>query len=304
MKLDWLEDLVAVLESSSLNEAAKRRFLTQPAFSRRIRALENYVGVELFDRSRKPLTLKRSVHDNADELRRLVVSLRQLTANLKEAEPERRALVLSCQHAISTTLAPRLIDAVSKKYSRVRLRSANKDQCLTLLLTGESDIAVTYEIASEGTRVITTEPNTDSHTLVEQRLVTKDRLVPVVSQSFWPEFEKTISQGRFGIVFCPPEGFLGRVLTQRLLPELGDHYEVDWTVETALTTALLRLVLSGAGVGWLPYSLAQNELEAGELVNLDQRLPSIELDVVASIRKNESDVLVNEAWSGITGLKE
>ena len=50
MKLEWLEDIIAIFESESLNEAATRRYLTQPAFSRRVRSIEEYLGVELMDR--------------------------------------------------------------------------------------------------------------------------------------------------------------------------------------------------------------------------------------------------------------
>ena len=57
MKLEWLEDLLAVIDQGSLSKAAVARHLTQPAFSRRVRAIEGYLGCELFDRDRKPLQL-------------------------------------------------------------------------------------------------------------------------------------------------------------------------------------------------------------------------------------------------------
>ena len=40
MELKWLEDFVALAENGSFSKAAKARYVTQPAFSRRIRALE------------------------------------------------------------------------------------------------------------------------------------------------------------------------------------------------------------------------------------------------------------------------
>ena len=54
MRLDWLDDIVAIIESDSLNEAASARYLTQPAFSRRVRTIEALLGVELVDRARRP----------------------------------------------------------------------------------------------------------------------------------------------------------------------------------------------------------------------------------------------------------
>ncbi|WP_164666734.1 helix-turn-helix domain-containing protein, partial [Pseudomonas viridiflava] len=53
MELVWLEDFNALAESGNFSRAADARHVTQPAFSRRIRALESWVGVELFERTAK-----------------------------------------------------------------------------------------------------------------------------------------------------------------------------------------------------------------------------------------------------------
>jgi DNA-binding transcriptional LysR family regulator len=47
MELKWLEDLLALLEEGSISRAAARRHVTQPAYSRRVRQLEQWLGVEL-----------------------------------------------------------------------------------------------------------------------------------------------------------------------------------------------------------------------------------------------------------------
>ena len=46
MDTRWLEDVLALLEEGTLNRAAARRNVTQPAFSRRIRAFEDWIGAE------------------------------------------------------------------------------------------------------------------------------------------------------------------------------------------------------------------------------------------------------------------
>ncbi|MFX8445328.1 LysR family transcriptional regulator, partial [Acinetobacter baumannii] len=51
MELDWLEDFLALVDSGNFSRAAQARNLTQPAFGRRIRALEDWAGAALFDRS-------------------------------------------------------------------------------------------------------------------------------------------------------------------------------------------------------------------------------------------------------------
>ena len=53
-----LEDFLSLCRHRSFSHAAQERNVTQPAFSRRIRALEEWLGVVLFDRDvykRQPL---------------------------------------------------------------------------------------------------------------------------------------------------------------------------------------------------------------------------------------------------------
>jgi LysR family transcriptional regulator, hypochlorite-specific transcription factor HypT len=77
MDLVWLEDFLAIAEEGGFSRAAERRHVTQPALSRRIRALEQWLGTPLFERRTHTLTLTpagetfRPVAE--DVLRRLLV---------------------------------------------------------------------------------------------------------------------------------------------------------------------------------------------------------------------------------------
>ena len=57
MNLSWVEDFMALAATGNFSRAAEERHMTQPAFSRRIRALEEWLGAELFDRSSQPARL-------------------------------------------------------------------------------------------------------------------------------------------------------------------------------------------------------------------------------------------------------
>ncbi len=51
MELKWLEDFLCLAKSTSFSAAAEERNITQSAFSRRIKALEEWLGAPLIDRS-------------------------------------------------------------------------------------------------------------------------------------------------------------------------------------------------------------------------------------------------------------
>src|SRR3546814_18217745 len=57
MNLSWLEDFLALAASGNFSRAAQDRHMTQPAFRRRIRALDDWLGVALFDRATHPVAL-------------------------------------------------------------------------------------------------------------------------------------------------------------------------------------------------------------------------------------------------------
>ncbi len=57
METKWLEDFVSLAETRSFSRSAQLRHVTQPAFSRRIQALEAWAGMDLVDRSSYPTRL-------------------------------------------------------------------------------------------------------------------------------------------------------------------------------------------------------------------------------------------------------
>ena len=50
MDFKWLEDFLVLAETHSFSRSAELRGVTQSAFSRRIRALEEWLGTDLLSR--------------------------------------------------------------------------------------------------------------------------------------------------------------------------------------------------------------------------------------------------------------
>lgn len=77
----WLYDFLTLEKCRNFSQAAIIRNVSQPAFSRRIRALEHAVGVELFNRQVSPLQLSEQGKIFHSQVRHL---LQQLESNLTE----------------------------------------------------------------------------------------------------------------------------------------------------------------------------------------------------------------------------
>ena len=57
MEINWLHDFIAVAATRSFSRAAEQRNSSQPALSRRIKALELWAGAALFERTTHAVSL-------------------------------------------------------------------------------------------------------------------------------------------------------------------------------------------------------------------------------------------------------
>src|SRR6267154_6727521 len=101
MEFAWLEDFLALVDSGNFSRAAELRHVTQPAFSRRIRALENWVGAALFTRTTHGVALTPAgehFHNQAEVLTRALHQLRRDT--LEVSGRSAKLLSIAATHAL------------------------------------------------------------------------------------------------------------------------------------------------------------------------------------------------------------
>ena len=294
MRIDWLDDLVALLDSGGVADAARLRHVTQPAFSRRIKVLEDTLGLEIIDRSVKPSGPSRVLRDHEAELRKLAAEQKLLISDMRqEHKSGHRQIVIASQHAITTSLGPRIINSISEPDQiHIRLRSGNRDECETLLIRRQAGIALTYHIKSE--------PLPEPPSFLTEAVIGAERLIPVCGSRFAETIRTEIHSGLLRMIGYPTDVFLGAALTRHVLPTLEDRCSVSIVTETALSPAALHLAASGLGVAWVPLTLAQPDLDRGDLTHLEPDLGGIEMDLVAHRWTNAPQATVLDAWDRLT----
>ena len=57
MRIQQLHYIIKIVETGSMNEAAKQLFITQPSLSNAVRDLEREMGIDIFIRNPKGITL-------------------------------------------------------------------------------------------------------------------------------------------------------------------------------------------------------------------------------------------------------
>ncbi|MXN48622.1 LysR family transcriptional regulator [Shinella kummerowiae] len=295
MRLEWLEDLLAVAETGSFHEAAERRFLTQSAFSRRIQNIEDHIGIELFDRTRKPVQLRPTMADKHDQIQRLAMELRQLVVDLRlDARVASNRVVLASQHSLTTTLTPYLVKRIRQQNEAIhaRLRSANLDECFGLLLSRQADIAIVYRVPGEEHPV--------SAGYVESALIGVDQLLPVFDADAIAWLQEQAVQGEVPYIAYPGDVFFGRVMGRLIMPRLGGSIRTIPIAETALTLAALEMATAGIGVAWVPESLARPRINEGVIADVSEMLHATPLDIMAVRLSGSSGPVTNAVWSEIT----
>ncbi|WP_210245295.1 LysR family transcriptional regulator [Martelella alba] len=293
MRLEWLEDIVAVMETGSFNAAATRRNVTQPAFSRRIRAIEDYVGTELFDRERKPVGLKPSIATHQDEIKQLVAGLKDLVYELRQqGRAANNRIVIASQHAITAARAPAIVEMFSGAIDvSIRLRSANRDECLALLVTKQADLLLNYQSASEA--------NAEAEGYLERVNLGSEAFIPVFASHSIGLLNDFYARGELPIIAYPGDAFLGRIFNDELLPQIRSGEFVRQRIVTALTLAALQFAINAQGVAWVPESIAAEAIRAGLLFDLRDVLPFTTLTIAAMRLAGGHTDIQNLIWAEI-----
>ena len=301
MELKWLEDYLTLTETRSFSKAARRRHVSQPAFSRRIQALEDWLGVTLVDRSRKPLQITALAEQNEAELRSIVSRFHELRSQLRAEEAGERRITFAVQHSLAAAFLPSLLQHVRDAGLRhpYRLRSANKEDCVALLMKGEADILVCYESALATTGLPAA--SVRRLDLGQERLL----LVSAVGTDGRPVFGRPEEAEReLPLIAYPQTSFLGKLLWEERLPDLVRRRPLETVCISAFTFAVRGLALNGLGIAWLPESLIDDDIKAGRLQALNDVAPPCPMNVAVYAPRSAPSASLDSLWAALAAYRE
>ncbi len=261
MDLNWLRDFECLARTLSFTRASDERNITQSAFSRRIKALENWVGLPLVNRATYPVQLTEAGQQFLPVALTAISQLSETRQSLRDADRgDNRFIRFSVLHTISTNfLAPRL-DELQLQIPELRTSvvSDSLSTCCELLVEGAVDVMLCYYHHSVS-------PMIDEAAFVRKDLLT-DRLIPVAATepARANQWDLTRPDG-------PPiphlayerSSFLGMVVENTVQRQTlnAETIYVDGLVET-----IKRRLLKGGGFAWMPETAISAELAAGVLV--------------------------------------
>lgn len=113
--LRHLRYLIAVAEELHFRRAAERLHLTQPALSHQVRQLEDVVGVRLFDRDGRGVSLTPAGETLVSEARRVLADVQSAVNAARRAGDERATVRVCHSPSVRRILIPRLVGHLSRE---------------------------------------------------------------------------------------------------------------------------------------------------------------------------------------------
>jgi DNA-binding transcriptional LysR family regulator len=257
------EDFLHLVRSRSFSRSAAERRLTQPAFSRRIKALESWLGAALINRSTYPTTSTPAgeIFQRAAEdiLRALYVARREIAAL---QEPDEDVVIVSVLHSLSATFVPEWLRRIGPDLgvTRLRFRSDNLDDGAAVLATGGSDFLLCFTHDNSP-------PPLDAGRF-PSLLFGRDRILPVSvpAADGSPRFKLSgTADEPCSLLMYSPDSYLGRLIA-RLIRTRSAPTNFQTAYENSFVPALKAAALAGYGCAWLPLQSVASELDAGSLV--------------------------------------
>lgn len=274
MDMQWLDDVLVLLEEGNMTRAATRRNITQPAFSRRIRSFEDWIGTELLTRQPNSIEITPALVANEPEIRALLGRIRDLRSKIRHYDPARTTVSISAQHAPTSSTFPDMALHARRHFPALsfRLRAGNLRDCVTMFLRGDTSILLCYQ-------AIKSRPLPFDET-VRRVVWGNDLLIPVIGGALRHVVrdDGTVPSDTPAIVY--PEGsYFGEVLQQAERAFSTQSLSENPICETALSSGIKQMVVSGIGVGWLPISMVHKEIEHGDMISLASHLGNEQLEI-------------------------
>jgi LysR family transcriptional regulator, hypochlorite-specific transcription factor HypT len=263
METRWLEDFVSLAETRSFSRSAQLRHVTQPAFSRRIQALEAWAGIDLVDRSSYPTRLTpagKTLHAQALEILGSLQATRNMMRSHQAAGHD--TIEFAVPHSLAFTFFPHWVMALRKRFGAVkcRLLTMNVHDAVMQLTEGNCDLLLAYHHPSQPLQL-----GQDRYEML------------VLGQETLAAFSRPDAEGRPMFSLPPAPGhklpflsygsgtYLGRMV-ELLVKLAGAPLNLDPIYETDMAEALKAMAIEGHGLAFLPTGSVKKDLRARRLV--------------------------------------
>lgn len=296
MDIRWLQDFLTVAETGNFTRAAEIRNVSQAAFSRRIKSLEEWLGTTLIDRAAFPTRLTAAGERFRERANELVHQLADARISLSGTDAGRRSQIrIALPHALATGRLPSWWSAWSKKGTldaRCQALPGNVHDTVTALVSGDADILICFHNAQQPIHL--------SPEQYERVVIGTEDFRPYVASGTARQLRKLFPGTRenpLPLLMYSQGAYLARMVDlvidsapQRLV---GQH-----VFESDMADVLRNMAVGGHGIAWLPSCTAESAPE-GSLAPIEAPGWNLALSIVAYRDKLRRKKPVDRLWTAL-----
>lgn len=292
MDLNWLRDFECLGRTLNFTRAAEERNITQSAFSRRIKALESWVGLPLVDRATYPVCLSEAGAQFLPVAKAAIADLSESRQMIRDQDRgDRQQIRFSVLHTISVHYLSNKIDDLAQDMPNLRTRviSDSLSACCQMLHDGAVEFLLCYRHSDVA-------PTIDEGEFTRKDILT-DRMMPVAARDAarnhgWVLPGHTAQPIPY--LAYERSSFLG-VVTEHLIGNRALH--LDMIYMDGLVEAIKRRVSAGSGMAWLPETAITSELAQGAFVPVGGREWESPMTLSIYAAPDRLDPVAHDVWS-------
>lgn len=294
MDLNWLRDFECLARTLNFTRASAERNITQSAFSRRIKALEAWIGLPLVNRDTYPVQLTDAGRQFLPVATDVIGQLNETRQTIRDADRgDRRFIRFSALHTISANYLAARIENLQQNNPALRTRviSDSLSACCELLTAGGVDILLCYYHQRVS-------PVIDEAVFVRKDVET-ERLLPVAAREpaqTWGWDLSNTNTAPIPYLAYERSSFLGMVVEDTVGQKTlnAETIYVDGLVET-----IKRRTLRGSGFAWLPETAISTELAEGSVVQIGDAEWNATLTISALANPDTLDSAGRDLWDSL-----
>ena len=253
----------ALAETRSFSRSAQLRHVTQPAFSRRIQALEAWAGIDLVDRSSYPTRLTpagETFHAQALEILSALQATRSMMRSHQAADQD--MVEFAVPHTMAFTFFPHWLMDLRQRFGAIksRLSAMNVHDAVMRLTEGSCDLLIAYHHP--------TQPLQLSSDRYEMLSLGHETLAPYAKADGGgqPLFRLPGRPGAPVPFLSYAQGAYMARIVEQIIKHAPAPLHLDPIYETDMAEGLKAMALEGHGLAFLPASSVRKELRAKRLV--------------------------------------
>ena len=276
MELRQIRSFLSIAETLHFGRTAELIHLSQPALSLQIRALEEEVGVRLFERNRRKTTLTAAGAAFRDDAAAALSQLEQAIRRARLAASGKLGLLrIGFVSTAGSEIVPNIVRQFRKSNPEVEfsLRNILTAEQVQMLESGSLDVgflrlpigghSALDVVTVHRERFVLVVPS--SHKLAKRKRV---RLREVAGEAF-VMYERTYAPGFHDLIY-------GIFRDARIAPNVSQT-----AVEIPM---LISLVASGMGISILPASTVKHSVASVVACGILDRIPKVEIGIAVSKR--------------------